>query len=523
MGAAIPATPREWDGSPVQDAASIHLRGAAAQVPPPSPAMPADCPDMIPAEGPREACGIFGVYAPGLDVARITFFGLHSLQHRGQESAGIATTDGEHFFIETGMGLVSHVFNEKRLGRLAGHIAIGHTRYSTTGSSQLVNAQPFLVDGSLGEMALGHNGNVVNAGFLRDELAAAGCQFSTGSDSEVIAWLIARSPGATWVERIQRACKRLSGAYSLVLLTAEQLIAVRDPRAVRPLCLGKLDGGWVVASESCALDHLGATFLREVEPGEILSIGAGGVARARLEEEPTPTHCIFEYIYFARPDSLLSGRLVWEARERMGARLAVEYPVEADLVAAVPDSATAAGLGYARQSGIPYREALMKNRYVGRTFIQPDQRLRELGVQLKFNPLPEVLAGKRVVLVDDSIVRGTTTPHVIALLRRAGATEVHMRVCAPPIRHPCHFGVDMATRAELIAAHKDIPEIAKAVGADSLGYLSIAGLIAAVGLPRSSFCLACFTGQYPVPVQLEMDKLVLERPGELPLSTEHAR
>lgn len=461
-------------------------------------------------DNPREACGVFGVFDPGEDVARITFFGLYALQHRGQESAGIATAFRGRLRVATGMGLVTHAFNEPSLSDLQGDIAIGHTRYSTTGSTSIRNAQPLLVEGPLGQLALAHNGNVVNAAALQQELRAEGGVFATATDSEVIGVAIAHAPGETWVEKTRHAMRRLSGAYSLTLLTKDSLMAVRDPLGIRPLCLGKLNGGWVVASETCALDHLGAQFLREVEPGEILVIDARGVSSYRMEEPQPRAFCIFEFIYFARPDSAVNGRLLYLARERMGLRLAQEYPVEADLVIGTPDSAIPAAIGYARQSGIPYSEGLIKNRYVGRTFIQPDQRIRELGVRLKFNPLPEVLAGKRIVVVDDSIVRGTTTPRVVNLVRRAGATEVHLRICSPPIKHPCFFGVDMATKGELIAAQKSVEEVRQYVGADSLGYLSLEGLKWAIDLPGDSFCTACLSGEYPVPVQLELDKLALE-------------
>jgi amidophosphoribosyltransferase len=457
----------------------------------------------------HESCGIFGIYASGVDVARITFFGLYALQHRGQESAGIATSDGKKIYLHTSMGLVSQVFTEDELAQLPGHIGIGHTRYSTTGSSRPINAQPILVGANSTAIALGHNGNIVNSKFLRDELGHLGYEFSTTTDSEIIANLIMSSTERNLVDKIKYAMRRLQGAYSLVILTKDKLIGVRDPMGVRPLCLGTIDGGWAIASESCALGHIGAQFVREIEPGEIVVINKNGV-RSFTENGPRKALCIFEYIYFARPDSIIQGKLLYRARQAMGKILAREYPVDADLVMGVPDSATAAGIGYAAASGIPYCEGLIKNRYVGRTFIEPDQRLRDLGVKLKFNPLAETIAGKRLVVVDDSIVRGTTTPKVVAMLRRAGAREVHLRICAPPIRHPCFFGVDMATRWELIAAQKTVPEIRDAIGADSLGYISIEGLIEAVDLPKDIFCLACFTGEYPTPVQLEMDKLALE-------------
>jgi amidophosphoribosyltransferase len=457
----------------------------------------------------HESCGIFGIYAPGVDVARITFFGLYALQHRGQESAGIATSDGKKICLHTSMGLVSQAFTEDELAHLKGHIAIGHTRYSTTGSSRSSNAQPILVEANSSTIALGHNGNIVNAKFLRDEFCHLGYTFATTTDSEIIANLILSSTERNIVDKIKYAMRRLQGAYSLVILTKDKLIGVRDPMGVRPLCLGTIDGGWVIASESCAFGHIGAQFIREIEPGEIVVINKNGV-RSFTENGPRKALCIFEYIYFARPDSVIQGKLLYPVRQAMGKILAREYPVDADLVMGVPDSATAAGIGYAAASGIPYCEGLIKNRYVGRTFIEPDQRLRDLGVKLKFNPLSETIVGKRLVVVDDSIVRGTTTPKVVAMLKRAGAKEVHLRICAPPIRHPCFFGVDMATRWELIAAQKTTPEIKDAIGADSLGYISLDGLIEAVDLPKEIFCLACFTGEYPTPVQLEMDKLSLE-------------
>ncbi len=461
----------------------------------------------------RESCGVFGIFSPHHeDVARLTFFALFALQHRGQESAGIATADGNRLQLFTGMGLVSQVFDEKSLGQLGGHIAIGHNRYSTTGSSKLANAQPIIVGENGERIAVAHNGNLVNAEPLRKELLGRGYNFRTSTDSEAIANLIISSTERDLVARIRYSMRRLQGAYSMVIMTKDRLFGVRDPLGVRPLCLGKLSDGWVIASESCALDHIGATFVREVEPGEIVSITDNGVES--FKEPATPGRrgglCIFEYIYFARPDSVINGRLLYTCRQAMGAQLSREYPVEADIVIGVPDSATAAGLGYSRASGIAYAEGLMKNRYVGRTFIQPDQRIRDLGVKLKFNPMPEILKGKRVVVVDDSIVRGTTTPQVVRLLRNAGAKEVHMRICSPPICYPCFFGVDMATRRELIASQKSVEEIRQWVGADTLGYLSLDGLIKSIGLPELTFCTACFTGDYPVPVQLEMDKLALE-------------
>ena len=457
----------------------------------------------------HESCGVVGVYAPNEDVARLTFFALFALQHRGQESAGIASGDGQKISVFAQMGLVSQVFNEDSLGHLTGHIAIGHNRYSTTGSSRVCNAQPLIVGKGQDALAIAHNGNIVNSRLLSQELVDKGYSFNSTTDSEVIGNLIISVPGEM-VSKILYTMHRLQGAYSLTIMTRDKLFAARDPFGIRPLCLGTINGhGWVIASETCALDHIGARFVREVEPGEIISIGSDGLVSYR---EPSPRHaiCIFEYSYFARPDSTINGRLVYQARQAMGSRLAEEYPIDADLVVGVPDSSTIAAKGYAQRSGIPLADGLIKNRYIGRTFIEPDQRLRDLGAKLKYNPMPQVLGGKRIVLVDDSIVRGTTTPHVIKLLKKAGAKEVHMRVCVPPIRYPCFFGVDMATRWELIAAQKSVPEIKRFIGADSLGYLSIDNLVKAVALPSNSFCLACFNGEYPIPVQMDMGKLVLE-------------
>jgi len=468
----------------------------------------------------HESCGVFGVYAPGINVAQTTFFALFALQHRGQESAGIAVTDGNGIKIHTRMGLVSQVFTETDLTSLKGYISIGHNRYSTTGSSKPTNAQPVIAKTDEFTIALAHNGNIINSKMLRDELQERGYHFHTSVDSEIIANLILASPGQNWPQKIEYAMHRLQGAYSLVILTEDKLIGVRDPFGVRPLCLGNIDSGWCIASESCALDHIGARFTREIEPGEIVTIDSQGV-KSYKKRNGKKAICIFEYIYFARPDSIIQGKLLYPTREAMGRILAEEYPVDADFVMGVPDSATAAGIGYSNASGIPYCEGLLKNRYVGRTFIEPDQRIRELGVQLKFNPLSQIIGGKRLVVVDDSIVRGTTTPRVVSLLKKAGAAEVHLRICAPPIRYPCFFGVDMATRWELIAARKTVPEIKEHLGADSLGYLSLDGLIRAVDLPRDIFCLACFTGAYPIPVQIEMDKLALEVLPEEELSEIH--
>lgn len=442
----------------------------------------------------------------------MAFFGLFALQHRGQESAGIAAANGENVVVHAEMGLVTQIFREPDFYPLAGNMAIGHTRYSTSGSSELCNAQPLLVDGHYGPLALANNGNIINAAQLKKQLQDEwNCTFSSTTDSEVIALMLNHSSGTTWEERVFQCMRQLEGAYSIVAQTKDTMIAARDPLGIRPLCLGKLNGGWVVASESCALDHIGAEYLRELEPGEVVivdgnglrsAVWSGGTGRRNL--------CVFELIYFARPDSIMDGQLVHTVRQQLGAQLAIEHPVEADLVIGIPDSSTAAAIGYAQESGIPYSEGLIKNRYVGRTFIEPEQRLRELGVRQKFNTLVEVIQGKRLVVVDDSIVRGTTTPHVVNLLRKGGAKEVHMRVCAPPIKHPCFMGVDMATRRELLAANKTLEEIGEYIGADTLGYLSVKGLMKVAGGTDGGFCDACFTGNYPVPVQLELSKFALE-------------
>ncbi|HZS00581.1 MAG TPA: amidophosphoribosyltransferase [Chloroflexota bacterium] len=467
------------------------------------------------AESLHEACGVFGIYAPGEDVARLAFFGLYALQHRGQESAGIATGDGGHLHVYREMGLVNQVFTEERLEHLRGHIAVGHTRYSTTGSSRVENAQPIVVESDAGELAVAHNGNLVNTPDVLAELRARGQELrGATTDSELIALLAASSAGTSWPARIRAIVPLLQGAFSLVMATPTQLIALRDPLGVRPLMLGRLGRGWVIASESCALDTIGAEIVRDIEPGEMIIVDAEGLYTEHVATAEKRALCIFEFIYFARPDSVIEQRDVYLAREQMGRALAREHPVEADVVIAVPDASVPAAIGYARESGIPFHEGLIKNRYIGRTFIQPDQRLRERGVQLKFNPLRHVLDGKRVVVVDDSIVRGTTTPRVINMLRKAGAREVHLRISAPPMRHPCYLGVDTARREDLIAAQIDkVEDIGRALGADSLGYLSLEGLQAAVGLAPERLCGACFTGDYPLAVNPETDKHTLELTG----------
>ena len=474
--------------------------------------------DDGPFDSPREECGVIAVYSPEETASRLAFFGLFALQHRGQESAGIASTSGDAIEVHAEMGLVSQVFREPDFQPLSGDLAIGHTRYSTTGSSELCNAQPLLVEGRSGTLALANNGNITNAKELKEQLQQEWeCTFVSTTDTEVIARMLVNAPGSCWEERVFQCMRQLEGAYSLVGLTPSGAIAARDPRGIRPLCLGKRGNGWIVASESCALDILGAEYVREIDPGEVVLIDKEGLHCATwsgVNKTLPRALCVFELIYFSRPDSLMDGHLVHSKRQQMGAELAREHPVDADIVIGIPDSSTAAAVGYALESGIPFSEGLIKNRYVGRTFIEPEQKLRDLGVRQKFNSLGEVIRGKRIVVVDDSIVRGTTTPHVVRLLRRAGAAEVHMRVCAPPIRHPCFMGVDMASRRELLAANSTIPEIRELIDADTLGYLSVKGLMKVVGGEKGGFCDACFTGNYPVPVQLELDKMMLGNHGE---------
>ncbi len=452
-------------------------------------------------------------YVPGGEASRLAFFGLFALQHRGQESAGIAASNGSGINVHSEMGLVSQIFREPDFYPLSGDFAIGHTRYSTTGSSQLCNAQPILVQGHHGQVALASNGNLTNALQLKKHLQQSwNCAFSSTTDTEVFAYLLANANGSTWEERFFHCMRQVEGAYSVVSLTEDTLLAARDPLGIRPLCLGQLNDGWVVASESCALDHVGAAYLRELEPGEVIAIDNNGFRSSTWPgSKGERALCVFEFIYFSRPDTQLDGKLVHRVRQELGAELAREHPVDADLVIGIPDSSIAAAVGYARESGIPYSEGLIKNRYVGRTFIEPEQQIRDLGVRQKFNPLAEVIKGQRLVVVDDSIVRGTTTPHVVGLLRKAGAREVHVRVCAPPIKYPCHLGVDIPTRSELIANSNSVEQIQTLIDADSLGYLSVDGLMKVVDGSGGGFCNACFTGNYPVPVQLELSKIALEQ------------
>ena len=453
-------------------------------------------------------CGLFGVRSPDRDVARLTYFGLFALQHRGQESAGIAVSDHGRLTTLRDMGLVTQVFDEQKLRGLRGELAIGHTRYSTTGSSQWGNAQPLVQHGGARTIALGHNGNLTNAAELRDELAAQGHKLSTTADTEVIAALIANAPGALG-DAVATTMRKLDGAFSVVALSEGKLIAFRDPRGMRPLCVGRLDSDWVVASETCALDLVGAEFEREVRPGELLVIDESVDARQAVPEDNGGALCIFEFFYLARPDSRLSGVEVHTARVRMGERLAQEAPVEADLVLPIPDSGTPAAIGFSRALNIPFSEGLIKNRYVGRTFIQPDQGLREQGIKLKFNPLAEV-AGKRVVAVDDSIVRGNTTRQIVQMLFDAGAVEVHLRISSPPVIDQCFYGMDFADPDELIAADRTIEEVRERLGATTLAYLSLEGLQASTRRPASQFCRACLTRDYPTAIPREARKLQFE-------------
>jgi amidophosphoribosyltransferase len=448
-------------------------------------------------DGPRDECGVFGVYAPGHEVARLAYFALYALQHRGQESAGIASCEGGHITTLRETGLVSQVFDEQKLRALDGDMAIGHVRYSTTGSGSWENSQPVWRDDGR-EVALAHNGNLTNAVELYDELRERGISFRGTSDSEIIAALLSVEPTRPIENAVAAVMPRLEGAYSTVVMTKRAVVAFRDPNGVRPLSLGRLGERWCVASESCAFDIIGAELVREVQPGEAISLTADGLESRQVVPAGRAAHCVFEHIYFSRPDSRLEGRVLQEVRGRMGEILWHEAPVDADLVISVPDSGNPAATGYARASGLPKDDGLIKNRYVARTFIQPGQELRKRGLRMKFNPLPEIVAGQRIVVVDDSIVRGNTTRQIVGMLRDAGASEVHLRISAPPIRHPCHYGVDMHTREEMVAHQRTVEEIAAEVGADSLAYLSLEGVYEAVGTPRGAHCDACFTGDYPL-------------------------
>lgn len=448
----------------------------------------------------RENCGVFGVWSRSVKIAQTVFYGLQVLQHRGQESAGMCLTDGTALFSHTGMGLVSQVFTDEHLVETHPSIAgIGHTRYATVGESIAENAQPLEMSDPYGiPVALGHNGTVVNADEVRSDLQKQGYFFTSSTDTEVLMrYLLMHN--RSWEERFSLLMERMSAAYSLVILTPDRLMAVRDPHGIRPLCLGQIEGGFVVASESCALAPIGAEHIRAVRPGEVVVINDSGLQSMQIASLPRHAPCSFEHIYFARPDSLLDGKEVYGTRVQLGKKLAQEHPADADIVIGVPDSGTPHAIGYAEESGIPFAEGLIKNRYVQRTFIAPDQRLRDLGVRLKYGTIADTIAGKRVVVIDDSIVRGTTMPNIVSLLRDSDAQEVHVRVAAPPIQHPCHFGIDMSSYDELIATDHSIDEIRERVGADSLAYLSVEGLRRVVAID-TSFCAACFTGEYPVDV-----------------------
>ena len=461
-------------------------------------------------ERPRDACGLFGVYGHPR-AAELTYYGLYALQHRGQESAGIVVDSGHGLIAHRGMGWVAQVFNDRTLAELKGNIAVGHVRYSTTGSSLLKNAQPLVADFSRGQIAVAHNGNLTNANVLRDELEAYGSIFQTTVDSEIILHLMA-SPGRNDHEHsLIDVLRKVQGAFSLIILSEGELIGVRDPLGFRPLCIGKLAGAWILASESCALDQVHATFVRDVEPGELVIINKDGLRAVKYADEPKHAFCIFEYVYFARPDSNINGQNVYRVRVNLGRELAREHPAKADIVIPVPDSGNPAALGYSEESGTPFEMAFVRNHYTGRTFLQPSQLIRDFGVRVKLNLIKDVVRGKRVVVVDDSIVRGTTARARVTTLREAGAKEVHMRVSCPPHKWPCHYGIDFPTRDELLAANNSREKICQYLGADSLGYLSLDGMIKATGLPASEFCHACYTGEYPVPFDADLDKYIIER------------
>ena len=468
--------------------------------------------DLLPGEpggqGPQDACGVFGVWAPGEEVAKLAYFGLYALQHRGQESAGIAVSDGDGIVVYKDMGLVAQVFDERHLATLTGHLAVGHTRYSTTGSSTWENAQPVFRHSGDGGIALGHNGNLINSGELARLAAESEVErgdvllpgFATpdaSSDTDLVTELLANHPSRSLEKAALDVLPLLQGAFCFVFMDETTLYAARDPQGIRPLVLGRLERGWVVASETAALDIVGASYVREVEPGELLAVDEHGL-RTQKFAEPDPKGCIFEYVYLARPDTSIAGRSVHTARVDVGRRLARQDPVDADLVIPVPESGTPAAVGYAQESGIPYAQGLVKNAYVGRTFIQPSQTIRQLGIRLKLNPLREVIAGKRLVVVDDSIVRGNTQRALVRMLREAGAAEVHVRISSPPVKWPCFYGIDFATRAELIANGLSVDEIRQSVGADSLAYISLEELVEATTVPAERLCTACFTGTYPI-------------------------
>jgi len=459
--------------------------------------------------GPQDACGVFGVWAPGEEVSKLTYFGLYALQHRGQESAGIAVSDGSRIVVYKDMGLVPQVFDESVLDSLSGHLAVGHCRYSTTGSSVWENAQPTFRPAGDGGLALTHNGNLINTAELAG--LVTGRSGVATSDTDVLTALLAerQTAGGTLTDAAAEVLPQARGAYCLVFMDEHRLYAARDPQGIHPLVLGHLERGWVVASETAALDIVGATYVREIEPGELVTIDGEGVRSVRFAE-PKPKGCLFEYVYLARPDTTIAGRGVHATRVEIGRRLAREHGVDADLVVPVPESGTPAAIGYAEASGIPYGQGLVKNSYVGRTFIQPSQTIRQLGIRLKLNPLRDVIAGKRLVVVDDTIVRGNTQRAIVKMLREAGATEVHVRISAPPVAWPCYYGIDFASRAELAAGNLDVDGIRASIGADSLGFVSLPELIEATRQPADNLCRACFDGVYPVPIETPHDKYLLE-------------
>ena len=460
-------------------------------------------------KGPQDACGVFGVWAPGEEVAKLTFYGLYALQHRGTESAGIATSDGSRILVYKDMGLVSQVFTESDLATLPGDLAIGHCRYSTTGSSTWVNAQPTLRPTKYGTLALAHNGNLTNTGDLAELVQklepSNGRERGATTDTEIMTALISLQNEKNVEASAMSVLQQLEGAFSLVFMDEHTLYAARDRHGVRPLVLGKLENGWVVASESAALDIVGAAFVREIEPGEFVAIDANGV-RSERWAVAEPKGCLFEYVYLARPDTTIAGQGIHATRVRIGERLAKEAPAEADLVIPVPESGTPAAIGYAKGSGIPFGMGLVKNSYVGRTFIQPSQTIRQLGIRLKLNPLREIIEGKRIVVVDDSIVRGNTQRAIVRMLREAGAREIHVRISSPPVKWPCFYGIDFATRAELVASGLEVEEIRRSIGADSLGYVSLEGLIESTQVEENKLCGACFTGQYPIRIPADMSE-----------------
>jgi amidophosphoribosyltransferase len=460
--------------------------------------------------GPKEACGVFSVFGHK-DAARLTYFGLYALQHRGQESAGIVSCTGKSIFERKGMGLVPEIFNEPSLKNLYGHIAIGHVRYSTTGSSVAKNAQPFVVSHGGKPLAIAHNGNLTNAREIRKSLEKKGSIFQTTMDSEIILHLLTQNIQGGLEEALVKALSKIEGAYSCVLMAHDRLIAFRDPNGFRPLCLGLLDESYVVASETCALDLIEARYIRDIDPGEILIISEGGLRSIRPFQECRKSFCIFEYIYFARPDSTIFGQNVYEVRKRLGRKLAQEYPIKADFAMPFPDSGNYAAIGFCQESGIPLEMGVIRNHYVGRTFIEPTQSMRDFGVRVKLNPVKEILNQKRIVIVEDSIIRGTTSKARIKALREAGAWEIHMVVSCPPHRYPCYYGIDFSTEGELIASKYSIEEIKNFIGLDSLCYLSLPGMLQAAGLGgENSFCLACFNGKYPVKPDQGFSKLHLE-------------